>query len=98
MADWMANNLSEAELSEYNELVNSGKPAVIKHAVKSMHERYTETMGGQEPKLLGGKPNGPTGEHFRSNDELKAAMRDPRYKKDAQYRRDVEAKLRRSKL
>jgi hypothetical protein len=98
MADWMANNLSEAELTEYNELVNSGKTSVIKHAVKSMHERYTEAMGGQEPKLLGGKPNGPTGEHFRSNEELKQAMKDPRYKKDNAYRKEVEAKLARSKF
>jgi hypothetical protein len=98
MADWMSTNLSEAELNEYNEAVNSGKTTVVKHAVQSMFERYTETMGGQEPALLGGKPNGPVGDVFTSNDELKAAMRDPKYKKDAAYRKSVEAKLQRSKL
>ena len=98
MADWMSTNLSAEELAEYNEAVNSGKKSVVKLAVQGMHARYTEAMGGPEPKLLGGKPGAEQGDVFRSHAEVTAAMRDRRYKTDEGYRQHVAKKLARSKF
>lgn len=99
MAEWMSANLEAEELAEYNEAVTSGKPAIIRLAIKNMHARFKGAMGGSEPKLLGGRgTEPPRGDVFRSQSEVTQAMRDPRYKKDPAYRREVEDKLRRSSI
>lgn len=96
MAEWMSANLGAAELAEYNEAVNSGKKGAIKAAVQNMHNRYKAEMG-EDPKLLNGQGNKPTGgDVFTSQAEVTAAMHDPRYKKDAAYRKAVTEKIGRS--
>lgn len=98
MSDWMATNLSPAELQDYNDAVSSSKPSLVKMAVQGMHTKYTEAMGGKAPNLLSGKGNNPaTGDVFRSQSEVSAAMRDKRYRTDDAYRKDVADKLARSK-
>jgi hypothetical protein len=99
MTDWMGQNLTAQEIIDYNEAVQSGKQSVVKLAVQAMHTRYAEAVGGPDPKLLGGKPSGgEAGDVFRSQGEITAAMRDPRYKRDEGYRAEVSNKIARSKV
>jgi len=99
MSDWMQTNLSAEDLTAYNEAVGSGKLSIVKLAVKDMHARYTEAVGS-EPKLLGGSSGGdqPTGGIFRSFAEVTEAMANPKYSQDPAYRKDIEDRLRRSKI
>ncbi|MGL5936327.1 MAG: capsid assembly protein [Cetobacterium sp.] len=98
MANWMVSTLTPQEISDYDDAVSSGKTSIITNAIKQMHGRYTEALGS-DPKLLSGRGNdGVSGEVFNTRAEMTAAMRDPKYKKDASYRREVEAKVKRSSI
>jgi hypothetical protein len=98
MSEWMTAELTDTELQEYNEAVNSGKKGVIKAAVQGMASRYKEAVGSA-PNLLGGSNNSTqAGERFESRAEVSAAMRDPRYKTDEAYRQRVAQKLSRSSV
>ena len=55
-----------------------------------------ENATGYEGRMLSGKSPSTSGEVFRSQPELVAAMNDPRYDSDPAYRQDVIAKLERS--
>lgn len=96
MTDWMANNMPAEEVAEYNKVMNSGNKLAIKAAIETVHQRYTKDTG-VAPNLLSGGNTPPAGDVFRSQSEITAAMRDPRYKKDAAYRADVMEKIKRSK-
>lgn len=97
MVTWAAQNLSKAEIEAYDAQVDSGNLTAAKMAVAGLKARY-EKANGDEPSLLNGDTGGSSAEVFRSTAELTAAMRDPRYKKDAAYRQDVERKLAKSSL
>ncbi len=98
MTEWMANNLPPEEVADYNKAVSSGNKFVMKAAVEAAHQRFVKA-NGTAPNLLGGHGNTqPSGDVFRSQSEITAAMRDPRYKKDAGYRSDVLEKIKRSEF
>ncbi|MGV2169636.1 capsid assembly protein [Agrobacterium sp. 16-172Ci] len=97
MVTWAAQNLSKAEIEAYDAQVDSGNLTAAKMAVAGLKARF-QRDNGEEPDLLNGDTGGASVETFRSTAELTAAMRDPRYKKDAAYRADVERKLAKSSL
>jgi hypothetical protein len=70
---------------------------MIKLAVAGLQAQYAEA-NGFEGTTLQGKPAKASGETFRSQAELVAAIGDPRYDTDPAYRSDVIAKLDRSGL
>ena len=60
-----------------------------------IRDRY-DNANGYEGRTLQGKPAKSSGDVFRSQAELVAAVSDPRYDNDPAYRQDVIAKLDRS--
>jgi len=95
MAAWAVANLSEKELEDYNEAVDSGDLSMVRSAVMSLAFRYQQAVG-RDPKLISGQAGGPAG--FESIAQLTAAMKDPRYETDPAYRREVEQRLARSNI
>jgi len=94
MSQWAAQNVDEKNLQTYNEMVNSGNVAQAKAAVTWLKTMYVEA-NGNEPSLVNGDTFGRTAvEPFRSNAQLTAAMRDPRYHNDPAYRAEVYERLR----
>lgn len=89
MSAWAAANLSPAEVTAYNAAVTSGDAATMQLAVAGLKARYTAENGTQGKPVI---PNGPTASKggFTTHTEMVTAMKDPRYKKDADYRREVE--------
>ena len=69
----------------------------INIAFQGIQAEYNEA-NGYEGRMLQGKPASSTGDVFRSQAELVAAMGDPRYDTDPAYRADVVAKLDQSDL
>ena len=67
----------------------------IQLAVNGLKAQY-EQANGYEGKMYTGKAPQTTGDIFRSQAELVAAMSDRRYDNDPAYRQDVIAKLERS--
>ncbi len=98
MLDWARNTLSDAELMAFEQAVGTSTETA-RLAIEGMYAHFVKATG-ERPKLGGaaGPRAGRGGSSFASTEELVTAIRDPRYKKDAAYRADVEARLARSNL
>ena len=90
--NWAGQNLSEAEIDMYDDVMDSGDPAACFFAIQALASRYGDENGVEGEMLVGGNP---TNEYqgFRSQAELVEAMSDPRYENDPAYRADVIALL-----
>jgi hypothetical protein len=92
MIAWAKTGLAEGERKAFDTAVMSGDDATMVLAVQGLTAKFA-AANGSDPKLLGGTRPGAQSAGFRSTAEMKAAMRDPRYKSDPAYRADVENKL-----
>lgn len=95
--DWAGSNLPNNQIDAFDSVVDSGNPAAIGIAFQGLQSQYNEA-NGYEGRMLQGKPASSSGDVFRSQAELVAAMGDPRYDTDPAYRADVVAKLDQSDL
>ena len=95
--DWAADNLSDEAINAFDSVVDSGNPMAINIAFQGLQAEYNEA-NGYEGRMLQGKPASSSGDVFRSQAELVAAMGDPRYDTDPAYRADVVQKLDQSDL
>ena len=95
--DWAANNLDNQSIDAFDSVVDSGNPAAIGIAFQGLQSQYNED-NGYEGRMLQGKPASSSGDVYRSQAELVAAMGDPRYDTDPAYRADVIQKLEQSDL
>jgi len=97
VVEWAASNLNNRQIDAFDSVVDSGNPAAIGIAFKGLQSQYNDA-NGYEGRMLQGKPAGSSGQVYRSQAELVAAMGDPRYDNDPAYRADVIAKLEQSDL
>lgn len=98
MVKWASENMSAEEIEAYNMAIASGNKHLAAMAVKGLVTSYQREYGS-DPKLLGGTSSYlDSTDKFNSIDEMVSAMSDPRYKTDTHYRKQVEAKVVRSRL
>jgi len=97
MIQWAGQNLSEQEVAMYDAVMDRGDPLAMFFAAQALNARYQDAVGYDGEMLTGSAPRN-TGDGFRSQAELVAAMSDPRYDKDPAYRADVADKLERSNI
>lgn len=97
ITNWAAQSLSEADLEAYNSVVENGSLSQIKMIMAGLQARY-EAENGYEGTQLQGKPPSSSGDVFRSQAEVVAAINDPRYDRDPAYRNDILLKLERSDI
>ena len=97
IVEWAASNLSDRQIDAFDSVVDSGNPAAIGIAFQGLQSAYQEA-NGYEGRMLQGKAPSSSGEVYRSQAELVAAMGDPRYDNDPAYRADVIQKLEQSDL
>ena len=97
MVDWAMDNLPKQEILDFNNATKTMTGPQLKLMVQGLFTQYQNAMG-VEPNLINGRPasSGPT--PYRSTEEVKAAMRDPRYGKDVTYTQDVYARLDKSRV
>jgi hypothetical protein len=95
IVDWATKNLSQKEQQMYDTVVDRGDPLACYFALQTVMAKY-EGAVGVEGKMITGKPPTQSGNVFRSQAELVAAMADPRYENDPAYRQDIIQKLDRS--
>lgn len=96
MIEWAQGNLPAADIAAYDAIVDGDNPAATKLAIEGLHAKY-KAGSTSEPKLVSGVPT-PSLDVYASLEQMKADMRDPRYKSDKAYRARVEAKLARSNV
>ena len=95
MVQWAGRNLDAQAIKAFDDIVASGSIETIKFAVSGLKSQYLNAVG-YEGKMVQGKATKETGDVFRSQAELVAAMSDRRYDNDPAYRQDVIDKLERS--
>lgn len=98
MAEWAKSNLSQEDIDGFNQAVTSGNQYVQKAAIDALKQSYTqaEGTGGQR---ISGDAKGDVGTGgFESQRDMVAAMKDPRYKTDPEYQREVFQKIQKSKF
>ena len=96
LVSWAGSNLDDTKLGAFNSIVNNGDATAIQIAVAGLRSEY-ESQEGYEGRMLTGKA-ARAQDGFRSQAELVAAMRDPRYENDPAYQQDVYEKLERSNV
>ena len=97
IVNWAKSNIPTDQLTAFNEVVNSGSVQAIQLAVSGLKAEY-DNANGVEGRMVTGKAPTKSGDVFRSQAELVAAMNDSRYDRDPAYRQDVIEKLDRSNL
>ena len=95
VVSWAAENLPKNKLDAFDNLVGTGNTEAIELAIAGLKAQY-DNANGYEGRTLQGKPAKSSGDVFRSQAELVAAVSDPRYDNDPAYRQDVISKLDRS--
>ena len=95
--NWAKSNVPAEQINAFDEVVNSGSVQAINLAVAGLKAQY-DNANGVEGRMVTGKAPTNSGDVFRSQQELVAAMNDPRYDRDPAYRQDVVEKLDRSNL
>ena len=97
IVNWAKTNLPQDQIVAFDEVVNTGSVQAIQLAVSGLKAEY-DNANGVEGRMVTGKAPQNSGDVFRSQQELVAAMNDPRYDRDPAYRQDVIQKLDRSDL
>ena len=97
LIDWAGQNLEQASVEAFDSIINTGSLEAIKLAVSGIKAQMDDA-NGYEGRMLSGKAPKTSGDVFRSQQELVAAMSDSRYDSDPAYRQDVIAKLDRSDI
>ena len=95
---WAGDNLSDAEVDEFNSVLETGNPSAVKMAIRDLSAKY-ESVNGTEPgRQLSGKPNTSGAAVYESTADLMKDMSNPEYAKNPTFRAKVEAKLGRSSI
>jgi len=94
---WAVDNLSSNTVEAFDSLVDTGNAQAIQLALDGIKAQY-DNANGYEGRMLQGKAPNTSGDVFRSQQELVAAMSDPRYDNDPAYRSDIIDKLDRSNI
>ena len=97
IVNWANTNLPQDQIVAFDEVVNTGSVQAIQLAVSGLKAEY-DNANGVEGRMVTGKAPQNSGDVFRSQQELVAAMNDSRYDRDPAYRQDVIQKLDRSDL
>ena len=98
LVGWAQQNLSEASITAFDNVINTGTIDEINFAVAGLKAQYDNANGFEGKMYTGKAPTSTSQDVFRSQAELVAAMSDARYDKDPAYRQDVIEKLDRSDL
>ena len=97
VVEWAAENLTDAGINAFDSVGDSGNTMAIQIAFAGLQAQYNEA-NGYEGRMLQGKAPNRSGNAYRSQAELVAAMGDPRYDTDPAYRADVVERLEQSDI
>ena len=95
MMKWAQQNLTEQEVQMFDTVMERGDPLSAFFAVRSLAYRYNDAIG-YDGQMVTGKPPSQSGDVFKSQAEVVAAMSESKYDNDPAYRRQVMEKLQRS--
>ena len=100
MVEWAQANYSPEQIQAYDNAVNSGDVQLAMLTARGLQADY-QNSSGYEGQTVSGDTSirmSSNSDVFRSNAEVTAAMKDPRYENDTAFRQDVRDKLERSEV
>jgi hypothetical protein len=100
MVEWAQANYSPEQIQAYDNAVNSGDVQLAMLTARGLQADY-QNSSGYEGQTVSGDTSlrmSDSSDVFRSNAQVTAAMKDPRYEADIAYRQDVRDKLERSEV
>lgn len=97
MIAWAQANMSAEDIAAYDRVATQGDVLTAQLAAEGLYRRYTAAVGTNNP-FLSGSTNGQSHDLFQSTSQVTAAMRDPRYRTDPAYRKEVAEKIARSNV
>jgi len=100
MVEWAQANYSPEQIQAYDNAVNSGDVQLAMLTARGLQADY-QNSSGYEGQTVSGDTSlrmSDSSDVFRSNAEVTAAMKDPRYENDTAFRQDVRDKLERSEV
>ena len=95
---WAGENLSDAEVDEFNSVLETGNPLAVKMAIRDLSAKYEGVNGTEPGRQLTGKSNTSGAAVYESTADLMKDMSNPEYAKNPAFRAKVEAKLGRSSI
>lgn len=93
MVTWAQANFTADEIKQYDTLIND--PSAGKFALESLKARFNAANPGEGTRIQA-QTSATTGDVFRDQTELTAAINSNEYRKSEAFRSDVEAKIARS--
>lgn len=94
---WAAANLSEPEIAALDVQLTSRNPAIVKQGALALAAKFKADADITPGRQIAGDGNASnTGSYFKSSFEMRTAMADARYGKDASYRAEVAQKISRA--
>ena len=96
LVNWATDNLSDAEVKVFNDMVEGGDIETAKFAVQGLMSKAGANP--KQPSLFEGTSDVVSKDAFASVAQVTEAMNDPRYETDPAYRRMVEEKIGRSQV
>ena len=97
MMSWAQQNVSEQEVSMYDDVMELGNPLAAYFAVQTLALKYQDASG-KDGQMITGKAPKSTSDVFNSQQEMIKAMEDDRYNDDPAYREAILQKLERSNI
>lgn len=98
MIAWAADELPDADIDAFNEVLETGKTSAIKLAVQELAGKYNAANGVEPTAALQGNPTASSTSRYESTADLMKDMGNPEYAKNPAFRAKVEAKLARSNI
>jgi hypothetical protein len=93
MIDWARANYSPEEVQVYDRDIHSGDPNVRLAAVRGLKARFAQANGEEGRSVTNGGNGNRAFDGYESGAQMRADMRDPRYKKDSAFRAEVARKV-----
>lgn len=94
---WAAENLSEAEIDSFNNILENGDMNSAKMAIENLNNKYVAANGSEPQRQLTGQPSASKGV-YESTADLMKDMQNPEYDNNPAFRSKVAAKLERSNI
>ena len=98
LTEWAGKNLSESEITTYDNIMQNGTPDEMRFAIKNLNARMGAETKSRQSNLIKADAIAQTEGGYESHAQMIEDMADPRYKKDPAYRAAVARKASRSKF
>lgn len=95
---WAGDNLSESEISIFDNIVENGTLDEMRFAVNNLNARMMGSTAPKQSRLIKADAIAQAEGGYQSTAEVQRDMKDPRYKTDSAYRQAVTRKLSKSNL